>query len=146
MRDFVCLANVWLWSVVTSKVALLSLGGALGTNARYFLARWLGEAAWTKGFPWGTLVINVTGSFLLGVIAMLILQRLPPGHEGWYLLLGTGFCGGYTTFSTFEWETFTLIRDDRLWLALANMAGSVAAGFLAVVGAVLLMNFVLARL
>jgi fluoride exporter len=132
----------WLTSLLANKVVLLAVGGGLGTNARYWLGRWLGEVTWARGFPLGTFVINVTGSFVLGVAAVLILERLPPAHQDWYLLVGTGFCGGYTTFSTFEWETFQLVRDGSLWMALANVAGSVFLGFLGVVMAVALTGLV----
>jgi CrcB protein len=81
--------------------------------------------------------VNVSGSFVLGVIALLVTERLPPDYRWAYLLIGTGLCGGFTTFSTFEWETFQLIRDGSLWLALANIAGSVAFGFLGILLAVL---------
>jgi CrcB protein len=101
--------------------------------------------SWARGFPLGTFVINVTGSFILGAAAVLILERLPPEYQHWYLLVGTGFCGGYTTFSTFEWETFGLMRDGSLWLALANVLGSVVIGFLGVLVAVTLTRLILPR-
>lgn len=145
MRDLLTLFGSWLTATLTSKVLLLALGGAAGTNARYWLAKGLGEVAWAKGFPLGTFAINVTGSFLLGVAGTILLERLPPAHQHWYLLIGTGFCGGYTTFSTFEWETFQLVRDGSLWLALANVVGSVMTGFLALAAAVALTTLILPR-
>jgi CrcB protein len=126
----------WLATVFTSKVFLLALGGAVGTNARYWLARWIDQQDWWRGFPLGTFVVNVSGSFLLGAVAILLLERLPPDHRHWYLLLGTGFCGGYTTFSTFSYETFRLVEDGSWGLALANIVGSVLAAFLALLLAV----------
>jgi CrcB protein len=72
------------------------------------------------------------------VAAVIILERLEPKHQDLYLLIGTGFCGGYTTFSTFEWETFRLVRDGSFGYALANVFGSVLAGFLAIILGVML--------
>ena len=77
--------------------------------------------------------------------ATIILERLPPEHQDWYLLFGTGFCGGYTTFSTFEWETYKLVRDGSHWIALANIAGSVVVGFLGIVVAVALTGLILPK-
>jgi CrcB protein len=104
---------LWMWgfSVVRNKMILLFVGGGLGTIARYLIGKWFNEQPWGQGFPFGTLFINVSGSFILGAAAVFILERLSPAYQNWYLLLGTGFCGDYTTFSTFEWETCRLVRD-----------------------------------
>jgi fluoride exporter len=133
----------WLYLGVTNKFVLLAIGGAAGTNARYLLGHWVGERYGAHGFPLGTFLINVSGSFILGAAAVMILHRLPPRYENWYLLIGTGFCGGYTTFSTFEWETFQLLRDRSIWLAFVNVAGSVAAGFLGVALAVTIAEWIM---
>ena len=124
---------------------LLMLGGAVGTYARYWIGRWFNLQPWAQGFPYGTFFINISGSFVLAIAAVLILERLPPEHQDWYLLIGTGFCGGYTTFSTFEWETFQLVRDGSWWYALANVCGSVLAGFVGVLLGVTLVGLVFSR-
>jgi CrcB protein len=116
------------------------IGGAIGTYLRYWLSRWFNLQPWAQGFPYGTFFINVSGSFILAAAAVVILERLPPEHQDWYLLIGTGFCGGYTTFSTFEWETFKLIRDGSWGHALGNVIGSVLAGFAGILVAVALVN------
>ncbi|HXG10932.1 MAG TPA: fluoride efflux transporter CrcB [Gemmataceae bacterium] len=124
---------------------LLMLGGALGTYLRYAVGKWFNSQPWAQGFPYGTLFINVTGSFILAAAAMILLERLPPKHQDWYLLIGTGFCGGYTTFSTFEWETFKLVRDGSWWYAFGNVLGSVLAGFVGVLLGVMVVSLVLPR-
>jgi CrcB protein len=116
---------------------LLMLGGGAGANARF----WLGRAvAWWQGpveFPWATFVINVSGSVILGLVAGTFLHQQHPLHpdpvkRNWYLLLGPGFCGGYTTFSTFSLEALELLQDGRRWAAAGYVAGSVAAGLVGV--------------
>jgi fluoride exporter len=131
-----------LFRLVRHKMLLLMLGGAIGTLARYEMGRWIATQEWARasGFPFGTFVINVSGSFILAAAAVLIFERLPPQYGDLYLLIGTGFCGGYTTFSTFEWETYQLVRDGSWRLACANVFGSVIAGFLGVIAAVMLMR------
>jgi fluoride exporter len=124
----------------------LLVGGGVGTLLRYWVGRWINTQPWAEGFPpAGTMFINVSGSFVLGVAFALILERLPPEHGDWYLLIGTGFCGGYTTFSTFELETFRLVRDGSWKLALLNVVGSVAAGFVGVLLGVLLVGLLLPK-
>ncbi len=139
------MVGFWLAAVLTNKFVALTLGGALGTHARYWLSRWLNELAWARGFPLGTFAVNALGSFVLGVAAVVVLERLPPSHQAWYLLVGTGFCGGFTTFSTFEWETFKLVRDGEFAVALLNVVGSVLVGFAAVYLAVLVTGLVFPR-
>lgn len=111
------------------KVAVLSLGGSLGVNARYWLGAWMNRWA-SPQFPWATVTINVSGSFLIGFLTLTLTRWLP--HPNLRLLVITGFLGGYTTFSTFEYESATLWERGEVWLMAANMVGSVAAGFAAV--------------
>jgi CrcB protein len=99
----------------------IALGGALGSVVRYLLGTLI--AARTSGFPWGTLVINVTGSLLLGFFfrsSALALQ--PPALRA---ALTVGFCGGYTTFSTFSYETLALVQAGSYARAGAYVVGSV---------------------
>jgi len=100
---------------------LVALGAAIGAPARYLTDRAV-RARLGDGFPWGTLVVNVAGSLLLGFLIGL------PATATWTALLGTGFCGALTTYSTFSWETLTLARAGHRGLALANVLLSVAAG------------------
>ncbi len=106
----------------------VGLGGLIGAPARYVVDQYI---TWrTEGaFPWGTFVINAGGALLLGLIAGLVsYHHLGPVPVA---IFGTGFCGAYTTFSTFTFETIRLIEEGEIKPAIANVAGSVVVGLLA---------------
>ena len=109
---------------------LVGIGGFLGANARFILGRWIGNLA-TVRFPLGTFAINISGSFLLGVIATIGSQRVVGNSDQVRLALGVGFLGAFTTFSTFEFETHALIEDGSWGIAFANMFLSLFLGLLA---------------
>jgi CrcB protein len=83
-------------------------------------------------FPWATFFINVSGSLILGWVAATFLDDRNPNLRKWHLLLGTGFCGGFTTFSTFSYETMLLFLQGKRSLAILYSFGSVALGLLGV--------------
>ena len=112
------------------RYIMILLGGAAGSLARFLV----GSAIMNRvagRFPFGTIFINLTGSFLIGFTMTLLTERLNP-HPNWRFLLVVGFLGGYTTFSSFEYETLALVREGSHWLGLLNAIGSVALGYLAV--------------
>ncbi|MDQ2806081.1 MAG: fluoride efflux transporter CrcB [Chloroflexota bacterium] len=111
---------------------LIALGAAGGANARYWLTTWFVER-WGPAFPWGTLVINLSGSLLVGVILALILAR-GETDPTLRLLLVTGFLGAYTTFSTYTYDTVRLLETGRIGAALANALGSMGLGLAAAAG------------
>ena len=98
-------------------------------NARYLVGGWVAER-FGATFPWGTMIINVSGSFLVGLIVTLVSER----GEPWWVrpALVFGFLGSYTTFSTFSYETLRLVETGSLPAAAANVAGSVTAALLGV--------------
>ena len=110
-------------------IAVIALGGAAGTLGRVELGRLIPTT--TNGFPWPTFAANVTGAFIVGLVIVLVLDRLPPTR---YVrpLVGTGFCGGLTTFSTLAVEIDLLVKAGRVALAIAYLAASLGAGMIAV--------------
>src|SRR3954469_11900362 len=114
---------------------LIGAGAVFGANLRYWITNYL-AARWGQLFPYGTLVINITGSFLLGFVLTLIANRLV-SDPGYRLLIGTGFLGAYTTFSTFSVDTLSLLERGDLLLALVNagasVLGSIVAAYLGVI-------------
>jgi len=112
------------------RYLLVLIGGGAGAVARY-----VAESAimtWFGGrFPLGTFVINVTGSFLIGFLMTMLTERFE-FDPIWRLLLVVGFLGGYTTFSSLEWETYTAVRDGGLRIGMLNVVASVMLGYIAV--------------
>jgi CrcB protein len=105
------------------------LGGAVGAPLRYLTDLFI-QARHDSVLPWGTLTVNVTGSLLLGAMASAVTNA---GAPAWLLsLVGTGFCGALTTFSTFGFETIRLVEDGSWFEAVLNVAASLTVGGLAV--------------
>lgn len=113
-----------------TKYLIIGVGGFLGANARYLVGGWVAD--WLGAtFPYGTALINVTGSFIIGLFLTLITERFiaPPSAR---LFFAVGFLGAYTTFSTFTFESLTLIQSRAYLAALIYVAGSVILGLTAV--------------
>lgn len=96
-------------------LGLVFAGAAVGAVLRHLTGRLV-----RRSFPWATLLVNVVGSFVLGAVA--------GASPAVVTLVGTGFCGGLTTFSTFSWETVALVEEGRVGRAVANVAVSVVVG------------------
>jgi CrcB protein len=111
------------------NVLVIGIGGFVGAVARYGMAVWIGQR-WGRSFPLGTFVINVSGSFLIGLLMTLMAERFTENPQ-WRLLLVVGFLGAYTTFSTFEYETGALLKDGEWLFAGLNVVLSVIVGFAA---------------
>ena len=109
-------------------VLVVLVGGALGAPLRYVLDLFV-QSRHASVFPWGTYTVNVAGSLILGLVAGAVSAADGPG---WVLtLVGTGFCGALTTFSTFGFETVRLVQEGYRRPAMVNAAGSVVVGVLA---------------
>jgi CrcB protein len=100
---------------------LVALGAAIGAPARYLTDRAV-QRRHDSVFPWGTFIVNITGSALLGFLAGL------PGHGGAATVTGTAFCGAFTTYSTFGYETVRLVEDRAYLYAAVNIAASIITG------------------
>lgn len=104
----------------------VAIGGILGANARFLLSNWVAQRYGT-GFPIGTFIINLSGSFALGVVTTVVAERFD-GNLTATLLIGTGFLGAYTTFSTFTFEALALFHQGELRAASRYLIGSMALG------------------
>ena len=111
------------------NVVLVAVGGALGAVARYALGGWIHR--YVSAFPAGTMTINVLGCFVIGGVLYLTVDR-PTLSPEMRVFLAIGVLGGFTTFSTFGYETFALLRDGAMMPALVNVGLSVVLGLVAV--------------
>lgn len=119
---------------------VIGIGGFLGANARYLVAGWAAER-FGVAFPYGTFLINISGSFILGLF-MAFLQERTVIHPNYRLFFAVGFLGAYTTFSTFTYESLRLLQDGSVFLALVNILGSTVVGFLGVLLGFILGGFI----
>lgn len=111
------------------KYVAVGLGGFLGAIARYALGSYIGSRYGVR-FPLGTFIINVSGSFLIGLILALLARTTASAY--WRYLIPIGFIGAYTTFSTFEYETLRAMQDGQVMTGLLNVGLSLVVGFIAV--------------
>lgn len=100
----------------------ISVGAVFGASARYFVSRFVAKTV-SASFPYGTLLINVTGSFILGLFLVWSTERALPDPR-WRLLIAIGFCGSYTTFSSYAFESFSLFEQGHYLLFATNVLAS----------------------
>lgn len=105
-------------------------GAGLGGMARYALGAWV-MTRYGGRFPMGTLVVNISGAFLIGLAMTLLTERLAP-HPAWRLFLVVGVLGGYTTYSAFAYETLQAVKDGERLMGLVYVISTVAAAYVAV--------------
>ena len=113
-----------------TTILAIALGAAVGANLRYGLSIWAAQQ-WGTTFPYGTMIINVLGSGCIGLIMTLAATRIALSFP-WRLLLVTGLLGGFTTFSTFSYETYGLLVTGSWLEAGVNVLGSVGLGMIGV--------------
>ncbi len=109
------------------SIVYVALGGAIGAAARYLVSDWM--ASWLgPDFPWGTFFANISGSFLIGIVLVLVEGgSLPAGAR---LFLAVGILGGYTTFSSFSYESLNLLTNSGVLLTLLNTLGQLVLGLI----------------
>ena len=123
-----------------NRFLFIAIGASLGANARYLVGIWAADR-FNASFPYGTFIVNITGSLLLGFIITLATERLTISPET-RLLLAVGFLGSYTTFSSYTVESVGLLRDSGLWPSLVNILGNNLIGLVCVVIGILLARLI----
>jgi len=114
----------------------ISVGAVVGANLRYAVSHWAAKAL-SASLPWGTLIINVTGSFILGFFLVWITERVFADPR-WRMLVAVGFCGAYTTFSSYAFETLAFWQQGHRLLAMGNLVANNLLALLAVVAGAML--------
>jgi len=122
------------------KLLIIGFGGFIGSVARYLTVKLIDDKV-NSLFPYGTLMVNIVGSFLLGLIYMLALRKAGLTENG-RLFLGVGFCGGFTTFSAFALENFNLLQQKFPGTSILYITISVVAGVLALAAGIWTSRFV----
>jgi CrcB protein len=115
---------------IMMKYVMVGIGGGIGSVLRFWVSSYLGGRIGTR-FPFGTFAVNITGSFLIGLIVTVLASKAD-WDPNWRYLIPIGFIGGYTTFSAFEYETLRSVQDGRIVAASLNVILSVTLGFAAV--------------
>jgi CrcB protein len=105
------------------EILFVAVGGALGSSMRYLVSS--GIYAWFgRAFPWGTLAVNIVGSFIIGLMSILLVEKFNVAQE-WRLAIVVGVLGGFTTFSAFSWDTLDLMQQGLTLKALLNVLATV---------------------
>ena len=111
------------------NILLVAAGGSIGAVSRYLISVWASQKI-GQSFPYGTLIANVAGCFMIGAFMAIAVERLGISAQ-WRLFFTVGFVGGLTTFSSFSYETFKLVDEAGFHMAMANILANMAAGFFA---------------
>lgn len=111
------------------ELVLVAIGESIGATARYLVSVWSADR-FGVGFPYGTLIVNIVGCFVIGAFMAAATERFVVNPQ-WRLFVTVGFAGGLTTFSSFSYETFSLMGDGEFVLALSNVVFNMALAFAA---------------